>query len=124
MKLTRETKKILDESIEVTATAVRVPVVGGHSESVNITFENDFDLGELRKLLHETLGIVLQDNPDVNSYPMPRYAQDRDEVFVGRIRRDFSQPNSLNLWIVADNLRKGAATNAVQIAEIVMGLQS
>ena len=124
MKLTRETKKILDESIEVTATAVRVPVVGGHSESVNITFENDFDLGELRKLLHETLGIVLQDNPDVNSYPMPRYAQDRDEVFVGRIRRDFSQPNSLNLWIVADNLRKGAATNAVQIAEIVRGLQS
>lgn len=124
MKLTRETKKILDESIEVTATAVRVPVVGGHSESVNITFEKDFDLGELRKLLHETPGIVLQDNPDVNSYPMPRYAQDRDEVFVGRIRRDFSQPNSLNLWIVADNLRKGAATNAVQIAEIVRELQS
>ncbi len=122
MKLTKETKKILDPNINVTATAVRVPVVGGHSESVNITFENDFDLAELRKLLHDTDGITLQDNPDVNSYPMPRYAHDRDDVFVGRIRRDFSQPNSLNLWIVADNLRKGAATNAVQIAEIVAGL--
>src|SRR5690554_6928572 len=119
MKLTNETKKILDPKIEVTATAVRVPVVGGHSESVNIIFENDFDLGELRKLLHNTPGIKLQDNPDVNSYPMPHYAQNRDEVFVGRIRRDFSQPNTLNLWIVADNLRKGAATNAVQIAEYV-----
>jgi len=122
MKLTKETKKILDPNINVTATAVRVPVVGGHSESVNITFENDFDLAELRKILHDTDGITLQDNPDVNSYPMPRYAHDRDDVFVGRIRRDFSQPNSLNLWIVADNLRKGAATNAVQIAEIVVGL--
>jgi len=122
MKLTNETKKILDPKIEVTATAVRVPVVGGHSESVNITFENDFDLGELRKLLHNTPGIKLQDNPDVNSYPMPHYAQNRDEVFVGRIRRDFSQPNTLNLWIVADNLRKGAATNTVQIAEIVSKL--
>lgn len=124
MKLTNETKKILDPKIEVTATAVRVPVVGGHSEAVNITFENDFELAEVRKILHETPGIVLQDNPDVNSYPMPRYAQERDEVFVGRIRRDFSQPNSLNLWIVADNLRKGAATNAVQIAEIVRKLNS
>ncbi|NEN22056.1 aspartate-semialdehyde dehydrogenase [Cryomorpha ignava] len=123
MKLTNETKKILDRAIDVTATAVRVPVVGGHSESVNISFENDFDLGELRKLLHDTPGIVLQDNPDVNSYPMPRYAHERDEVFVGRIRRDFSQPKSVNLWIVADNLRKGAATNAVQIAEIVAGLK-
>lgn len=119
MKLTNETKKILDEAIEVTATAVRVPVVGGHSESVNISFEKDFTLGVLRKLLYETPGIILQDNPDVNSYPMPRYAHERDEVFVGRIRRDFSQPKSVNLWIVSDNLRKGAATNAVQIAEIV-----
>ena len=122
MKLTNETKKILDQAIEVTATAVRVPVVGGHSESVNISFEKDFTLGVLRKVLYETPGIVLQDNPDVNSYPMPRYAQDRDEIFVGRIRRDFSQPKSVNLWIVSDNLRKGAATNAVQIAEIVAGL--
>lgn len=117
MKLTRETKKILDPAIEVTATAVRVPVVGGHSESVNITFDRDYDLSEVRKLLHNSPGIVVQDNPDVKSYPMPLYANGRDEVFVGRIRRDFSFPNSLQLWIVADNLRKGAATNAVQIAE-------
>lgn len=123
MKLTNETKKIIDPNIEVTATAVRVPVMGGHSESVNITFENDFDLGELRKLLHQSRGIKLQDNPDVNNYPMPHYAQNRDEVFVGRIRRDFSQPNTLNLWIVADNLRKGAATNTVQIAEYVRRLK-
>jgi aspartate-semialdehyde dehydrogenase len=119
MKLTKETKKILDPNIAVTATAVRVPVMGGHSESVNIEFEQEPNLSEIRKLLHETSGIVLQDNPDTNSYPMPRYASGRDEVFVGRIRQDFSQPNTINLWIVADNLRKGAATNAVQIAEIV-----
>lgn len=120
LKLTRETKKILnDNSVEVTATAVRVPVVGGHSESVNITFEREFDLGDVRKLLHETSGIQLQDNPDVNLYPMPLYAQGKDDVFVGRIRRDFSFPNSMNLWIVSDNLRKGAATNAVQIAELI-----
>jgi aspartate-semialdehyde dehydrogenase len=122
MKLTKETKKILDPNISVTATAVRVPVVGGHSEAVNIEFENEPNLNDVRKLLHETAGIVLQDNPDTNSYPMPRYASGRDEVFVGRIRQDFSQPNSINLWIVADNLRKGAATNAVQIAEIVSKL--
>lgn len=122
MKLTKETKKILDPNISVTATAVRVPVVGGHSESVNIEFENEPDLGEVRKILHETSGITLQDNPDTNSYPMPRYASGRDDVFVGRIRQDFSQPNTINLWIVADNLRKGAATNAVQIAEIVSKL--
>jgi aspartate-semialdehyde dehydrogenase len=122
MKLTKETKKILDPNISVTATSVRVPVVGGHSESVNIEFENEPNLGEIRKILHETSGIVLQDNPDTNSYPMPRYASGRDEVFVGRIRQDFSQPNTINLWIVADNLRKGAATNAVQIAEIVSKL--
>ncbi|MCH2214758.1 MAG: aspartate-semialdehyde dehydrogenase [Flavobacteriales bacterium] len=118
MKLTRETKKILnDNAVEVTATAVRVPVVGGHSESVNISFERDFDLADVRKLLHETDGIKLQDNPEMNQYPMPIYAEGKDDVFVGRIRRDFSFPNSLNMWIVSDNLRKGAATNAVQIAE-------
>lgn len=117
MKLTNETKKILDPSINVTATAVRVPVRGGHSESVNITFENDFDLTEIRNLLSKTEGIVLKDNPDTNTYPMPLFARGKNDVFVGRIRRDESQTNSLNLWIVADNLRKGAATNAVQIAK-------
>jgi aspartate-semialdehyde dehydrogenase len=122
MKLTNETKKILDPSILVTATAVRVPVVGGHSEAVNIEFEKDFNLDEVRKMLHETSGITLQDNQDTYTYPMPKYAHGKDDVFVGRIRRDESQANSLNLWIVADNLRKGAATNAVQIAKIVEGL--
>jgi len=122
MKLTKETKKILDPNISVTATAVRVPVVGGHSEAVNIEFENEPNLGEIRKILHETSGITLQDNPDTNNYPMPRYASGKDDVFVGRIRQDFSQANTINLWIVADNLRKGAATNAVQIAEIVSKL--
>lgn len=118
MKLANETKKILkDESIRVTATAVRVPVVGGHSESVNIEFANDFDLDEVRKILSEAEGVIVQDNLDNNEYPMPKYAHGKDEVFVGRIRRDFSNPNTLNLWIVSDNLRKGAATNAVQIAE-------
>lgn len=124
MKLTNETKKILDPSILVTATAVRVPVVGGHSEAVNIEFEQDFQLDEVRKILHETSGITLQDNQDTYTYPMPKYAQGKDDVFVGRIRRDESQSNSLNLWIVADNLRKGAATNAVQIAKIIEGLLS
>lgn len=122
MKLTKETKKILDPNIFVTATAVRVPVVGGHSESVNIEFQSQPDLTEVRKILHETPGIVLQDNPDTKTYPMPRFAQGRDEVFVGRIREDFSQPNTINLWIVADNLRKGAATNAIQIAELISTL--
>jgi aspartate-semialdehyde dehydrogenase len=122
MKLTNETKKILDPTILVTATAVRVPVVGGHSEAVNIEFEKDFNLDEVRKMLHETSGITLQDNQDTYTYPMPKYAHGKDDVFVGRIRRDESQANSLNLWIVADNLRKGAATNAVQIAKIVEGL--
>ena len=118
MKLSNETKKILkDDSIRVTATAVRVPVVGGHSESVNIEFANDFDLDEVRKLLSETNGVIVQDNLDKNEYPMPKYSHGKDEVFVGRIRRDFSNPNTLNMWIVSDNLRKGAATNAVQIAE-------
>ena len=118
MKLVRETQKILDDrTIAVTATAVRIPTAGGHSESVNIEFASDFDLDELRKILAETPGIVVQDNPDVNVYPMPIYANGKDDVFVGRIRRDGSQSNSLNMWIVSDNLRKGAATNAIQIAE-------
>jgi aspartate-semialdehyde dehydrogenase len=120
MKLTNETKKILDPSINVTATAVRVPVVGGHSEAVNIEFENDFDLTEVRRLLHEQEGITLKDDPTTYSYPMPKYAEGKDDVFVGRIRRDESQPNTLNMWIVADNLRKGAATNAVQIAKLLI----
>ncbi|WP_460189812.1 aspartate-semialdehyde dehydrogenase [Urechidicola sp. KH5] len=121
MKLVKEPKKILrDESFSVTATAVRIPTAGGHSESVNVEFENDFDLADVRRLLHEFPGVVVQDNLDTNTYPMPVYANDKDEVFVGRIRRDESQPNTLNLWIVADNLRKGAATNTVQIAEYLV----
>jgi aspartate-semialdehyde dehydrogenase len=124
MKLTNETKKILDPSINVTATAVRVPVVGGHSEAVNISFENDFDLQEVRQILAQTPGITVQDNLAQFEYPMPRMAQGKDDVFVGRIRRDESQANTLNLWIVADNLRKGAATNAVQIAKLVAALSA
>jgi aspartate-semialdehyde dehydrogenase len=123
MKLSDETKKILDPAIKLTATAVRVPVVGGHSEAVNIEFENDFDLAELRKLLHDTPGVVLKDDTETFSYPMPKYAEGKDDVFVGRIRRDESQENTLNLWIVADNLRKGAATNAVQIAQLIAALK-
>jgi len=118
IKLIDETKKIFNApDLKITSTVVRVPVTGGHSISANIEFENDFDLDEVRKLLSEFPGIIVQDNPEENLYPMPINAQDKDEVFVGRIRRDFSNPNTLNLWIVADNLRKGAATNAVQIAE-------
>ncbi|MBE98885.1 aspartate-semialdehyde dehydrogenase [Flavobacterium coralii] len=121
MKMTRETKKIMgDDSIKVTATTVRIPTVGGHSEAVNIEFTNDFDLTEVRRLLSETPGITVQDNTDTFTYPMPLYAEGKDDVFVGRIRRDESQPNTLNMWIVADNLRKGAATNAVQIAEYLV----
>ena len=120
MKLTNETKKILDPSIRVTATAVRVPVVGGHSEALNIEFEKDFDLNAVRKMLHETPGITLKDDPTTSTYPMPKYAEGKDDVFVGRIRRDESQENTLNMWVVADNLRKGAATNAVQIALLMM----
>lgn len=121
MKLTHETKKILgDNSVKVVATAVRVPVVGGHSESVNIELNQPFTLGDVRKLLHETPGVAVQDNPDTNTYPMPRFAQNKDEVFVGRIREDFTCDNAINLWIVADNLRKGAATNAIQIAELLL----
>lgn len=121
MKLVRETQKILnDRSIAVTATAVRIPVVGGHSENVNIEFEKDFDVTEIRKLLSETPGVTVKDNIDTNTYPMPIYAEGKDDVFVGRIRRDFSQPKTLNMWIVSDNLRKGAATNTIQIAEYLV----
>ena len=121
MKLVRETQKILnDKTIAVTATAVRIPTAGGHSESVNIEFENDFNISEVREILNNTDGVTLQDNPDVNTYPMPIYAHGKDDVFVGRIRRDGSQANSINMWIVSDNLRKGAATNAVQIAEYLV----
>jgi aspartate-semialdehyde dehydrogenase len=121
MKLINETKKILgDDSIAVTATAVRIPVEGGHSESINLCLEKEFVLSDLKRLLAETEGITLQDNVDMNVYPMPRYAEGKDDVFVGRIRRDMSQVNSLNMWVVADNLRKGAATNAVQIAQVLV----
>ena len=121
MKLVRETQKILsDATITVTATAVRVPIVGGHSEAVNIEFESDFDVSEIRSILHHTDGVVVQDNNDTYTYPMPLFAQGKDAVFVGRIRRDESQANSLNMWIVADNLRKGAATNTIQIAEYLV----
>jgi aspartate-semialdehyde dehydrogenase len=120
MKLTNETKKILDPAINVTATAVRVPVVGGHSEAVNIEFQHDFELEEIKTILENTPGITLQDDIANYIYPMPKYAQNKDDVFVGRIRRDESQSNALNLWIVADNLRKGAATNAVQIANLLV----
>ena len=118
MKMVNETRKILrDETIRITSTTVRVPVKGGHSESVNIEFERDFELKDIRTLLESMPGVVVVDDPGTQQYPMPINAEGKDEVFVGRIRRDESQPNSLNLWIVADNLRKGAATNAIQIAE-------
>jgi aspartate-semialdehyde dehydrogenase len=121
MKLVRETQKILnDKTIAVTATAIRIPVVGGHSEAVNIEFENDFDVNEVRQILHNTSGVTVQDNLDTYTYPMPIYAQGKDDVFVGRIRRDESQPNTINMWIVSDNLRKGAATNTIQIAEYLV----
>lgn len=121
MKMILETQKIMgDQSIKVSATTVRVPVMGGHSESVNIEFEKDFDLTELRNLLSESPGIIVQDDPANNLYPMPLHAFGKDEVFVGRLRRDHSQEKTLNGWIVADNLRKGAATNAIQIAEYIV----
>lgn len=119
MKLTNETKKIIDLGIQVTATAVRIPVIGGHSESVNIEFENEYEIDEVKNLLNEMSGVTLQDAPSAFKYPMPISAHGKNDVFVGRIRRDESQPKSLNLWIVADNLRKGAATNAVQIAKLM-----
>ena len=124
LKLIKEPKKIMgDDSIKITATAVRIPVQGGHSESVNIKFENDFDLEEVKNILANTPGVVLQDDVENKVYPMCFYSEGKDEVFVGRIRRDLSQPNTLNCWIVADNLRKGAATNAVQIAEYLIANQ-
>lgn len=121
MKMIKETNKIMeDDSIKVTATTVRIPTIGGHSEAVNIQFENDFDLMTVRELLAATPGVIVQDDPANNIYPMPVNAHGKDEIFVGRIRRDESQANTLNLWVVADNLRKGAATNAVQIAEYLL----
>ena len=121
MKLVHETHKILgDDTMGITATAIRIPVAGGHSEAVNIEFGNPFEISDIRKLLHNTPGVVVQDNPETNTYPMPIYAEGKDDVFIGRIRRDTSHPNAVNLWIVADNLRKGAATNTVQIAEYLI----
>lgn len=121
MKLVNETRKIFgDDSLRITATVVRVPVIGGHSEAVNVTLKKPYDLSTIRQQLADTLGITLQDNPDVNLYPMPLYAQNKDDVFVGRVRRDESTENALDMWIVSDNLRKGAATNAVQIAEYLL----
>ena len=121
MKMTQETVKIIgDEGIKLAATAVRVPVQGGHSESVNVEFERPFDIAEVKKLLSETDGVTLQDQPEFNTYPMPLMAEGKDDVFVGRLRRDFTTDNALNMWVVSDNLRKGAATNTVQIAEVLL----
>ncbi|MEJ7912199.1 MAG: aspartate-semialdehyde dehydrogenase [Chitinophagaceae bacterium] len=121
MKMVKETAKIMrDDKIKLTATTVRIPVIGGHSESVNVQLNSDFDLGELREELSKSPGIIIQDNPGEQLYPMPLMAHESDEVFVGRLRRDESQPNTLNMWIVSDNLRKGAATNAIQIAEYLV----
>ena len=121
MKLVHETRKILnDDVIGVSATAIRIPVIGGHSESINVKLKNSFEVEEVRQLLNESDGVVVQDNPTTNNYPMPIYAEGKDDVFVGRIRRDFSQENTLNLWVVSDNLRKGAATNTIQIAEYLL----
>ncbi|MBT3444547.1 MAG: aspartate-semialdehyde dehydrogenase [Flavobacteriaceae bacterium] len=121
MKLVNETHKILnDNSIGISATAIRIPVVGGHSESINVQLKKGFELEDIRKLLQDSSGLVVQDNPETNTYPMPIYAEGKNEVFVGRIRRDESQDRTLNLWVVADNLRKGAATNTIQIAEYLM----
>jgi aspartate-semialdehyde dehydrogenase len=121
MKMLNETRKIMrDDSIRVTATTVRIPVMGGHSEAVNVEFEKDFDLAEIKELLREAPGVVVVDDPAAQQYPMPRDSHNRDEVFVGRLRRDETQPNTLNMWVVSDNLRKGAATNAVQIAEYLV----
>jgi aspartate-semialdehyde dehydrogenase len=121
MKMVNETRKILnDQTIGVTSTTVRIPAIGGHSEAVNVEFYSDFDLTEVRQLLEESAGVIVQDDVKNNVYPMPITSHGKDEVFVGRLRRDESQPNTLNMWIVSDNLRKGAATNAVQIAEFLM----
>ena len=121
MKMTQETVKIIgDEGIKLAATAVRVPVQGGHSESVNVEFKRPFDIADVKKLLSETDGVTLQDQPEFNTYPMPLMAEGKDDVFVGRLRRDFTTDNALNMWVVSDNLRKGAATNTVQIAEVLL----
>jgi len=121
MKMVNETRKIMrDDSIRVTATTVRIPVMGGHSESVNVEFEKDFDLAEVKQLLSRAPGVVVVDDPSSQQYPMPKDAHDKDDVFVGRLRRDETQPNTLNMWVVSDNLRKGAATNAVQIVEYLV----
>ena len=121
MKMTQETVKIIgDEGIKLAATAVRVPVQGGHSESVNVEFERPFEIADVKKLLSETDGVTLQDQPEFNTYPMPLMAEGKDDVFVGRLRRDFTADNALNMWVVSDNLRKGAATNTVQIAEVLL----
>jgi aspartate-semialdehyde dehydrogenase len=125
MKMVNETRKIMgDDGLRITATTVRVPVIGGHSEAVNVEFERDFDLHEVRRLLAAAPGVIVLDEPRENTYPMPITSNDRDEVFVGRLRRDESQPHTLNMWIVADNLRKGAATNAVQIAEKLLAINA
>jgi aspartate-semialdehyde dehydrogenase len=122
MKMVNETRKIMrDDTIRVTATTVRIPVMGGHSEAVNVEFENEFDLAEVKALLSNAPGVVVVDDPSTQQYPMPKDAHERDEVFVGRLRRDETQPKTLNMWVVSDNLRKGAATNAVQIAEYLVG---
>lgn len=122
MKMVNETKKIMrDDTIRLTSTTVRIPVIGGHSESVNVEFENDFTIDEVKNILSNSPGVVVQDDTAAQIYPMPLWAHDKDEVFVGRLRRDETQPNTLNMWIVSDNLRKGAATNAVQIAEYLAG---
>jgi aspartate-semialdehyde dehydrogenase len=122
MKMVNETRKIMrDDDIRVTATTVRIPVMGGHSEAVNVEFENDFDLSEVRAILSEAPGVIVVDDPAAQQYPMPRNSHEKDDVFVGRLRRDESQPKTLNMWVVSDNLRKGAATNAVQIAEYLLG---
>ncbi|MCY7311061.1 MAG: aspartate-semialdehyde dehydrogenase, partial [Chitinophagaceae bacterium] len=121
MKMVKETCKIMrDDSIRVTATTVRIPVMGGHSEAVNVEFEKDYDLAEVKSLLQSSPGIVVVDDTANQQYPMPMDAHEKDEVFIGRLRRDESQPNTLNMWVVSDNLRKGAATNAVQIAEYLL----
>ena len=121
MKMVNETRKIMgDDSIRITSTTVRIPVVGGHSEAVNVEFAKDYSIDEVKTLLQKSPGVVLVDDPATQKYPMPMDAHEKDEVFVGRLRRDESQPNTLNLWIVSDNLRKGAATNAVQIAEYLV----
>jgi aspartate-semialdehyde dehydrogenase len=121
MKMVKETCKIMqDDSIKVTATTVRIPVIGGHSESVNVEFENEFELAEVKSLLQAAPGVIVEHDDAAQQYPMPLNAHERDEVFVGRLRRDETQPKTLNMWVVSDNLRKGAATNAVQIAEYLL----